>query len=490
MKTRALLLAIPLGITLACSETTAPTDSRDSRTAKSPRLQISDGSNGGSSLFYWLPPIGAEASFSNAFDGSLSPAISVYPCTDTSACTTPIAQFTLGSGLSVNNSTESYNAVWEASRETVSAGQQARIVVTSAGQELGYADVQVVRNKPSLTDVSAGVVGVVHGDELSIAFRLEVPPDPSIIAPIPSANLSTVIATPLSIPANGTSTSTIRAHLRDFLGDDLLGGDFSVAFQTTAGTIGTATYAGGGVWTATLTSSSSPATATVTVSAEGVDLLQSAAVQFTSGALPPEPAGYAVTSTASSVAAGSSVTITAQLKDGGGNNLALAGRVVEWSATGGGSLAALLSTTDANGRATVTFATSTTAGATHTVTADDGVVSGTSGNISTVPGAAAKYVVTSSSTNPPVGTSVTITARLTDQFGNTVAASNQVVTWSKTNGGTLGSTTSAVTNGIATVTFAVSSSVVTHVVTATDAAGRVGSVSVATKGTSCCGHRV
>jgi hypothetical protein len=95
------------------------------------------------------------------------------------------------------------------------------------------------------------------------------------------------------------------------------------------------------------------------------------------------PAQYLVTSSRGTPNAGAAVTISAQLADANGNPVALAGRIVGWSSTNGGSFAAASTVTDADGVATVTFTTSTTPGTTHTVTADDGTVSGSSDGITT-----------------------------------------------------------------------------------------------------------
>jgi adhesin/invasin len=118
------------------------------------------------------------------------------------------------------------------------------------------------------------------------------------------------------------------------------------------------------------------------------------------------------------------------------------------------------------------------------VIASDGSVSGTSPAITTVAGAANRYIVTSSSTNPIVNATVTVSAQLADAHGNAVATSGLVVSWTSTNGGTLGSATSSTNaGGIATVSFNVSSQVTTHVVTATQGA-RTGSVSISTQASS------
>ena len=88
-----------------------------------------------------------------------------------------------------------------------------------------------------------------------------------------------------------------------------------------------------------------------------------------------------------------------------------------------------------------------------------------------VAGAATRYVVTSSIYSPVAGTSVTVTARLADQYGNAVATSGIWVTFTKTGtGGAFVGANPATTNasGTATITFTTAGTVGTvHTVTAT-----------------------
>src|SRR6185369_11342653 len=112
--------------------------------------------------------------------------------------------------------------------------------------------------------------------------------------------------------------------------------------------------------------------------------------------------------------------------------------------------------TDASGVATVSFTTGTTAGTIYTVTATDNTaLTGASGNITTVAGAAAKYLVSSNNDSPVAGSAVTITAQLADNNDNPVSTAGKTVTWSKTGaGGSFASATSLTSaGGTATVSF-------------------------------------
>jgi uncharacterized Zn ribbon protein len=105
------------------------------------------------------------------------------------------------------------------------------------------------------------------------------------ITPGPASGAtSQITAVPTSIPANGTSTSTITVELRDALGNRRTTGGDVVALVTTPGVLGTVTDLGNGTYTASLRSSTTPATATVSGTVNGAAILDTASVEFTSAA--------------------------------------------------------------------------------------------------------------------------------------------------------------------------------------------------------------
>lgn len=106
--------------------------------------------------------------------------------------------------------------------------------------------------------------------------------DPFQITPAaPSGATSEITADPTSIPADGTSTSTITVQLRDEFGNALTGGGDNVQLATTLGSLGTVTFAGNGRYTATLTSSTTSGTATVSGTVNGTGITDTASVTFT-----------------------------------------------------------------------------------------------------------------------------------------------------------------------------------------------------------------
>jgi len=184
----------------------------------------------------------------------------------------------------------------------------------------------------------------------------------------------------------------------------------------------------------------------------------------------PEATKYLVTSSDYAPAAGDGVTITAQLSDASNNPVATAGLIVTWSKTGaGGSFGSPTSVTNASGIATVTFTTSITAGTVYVVTGtDNNGLTGSTSNITSVAGPAAKYIVTADDYTPDALQVVAITAQLTDVNNNPVSTAGLVVTWSKTGTGGSFSAPTSNTNGSGIATINFTAQIGTYAVTATD----------------------
>jgi adhesin/invasin len=145
---------------------------------------------------------------------------------------------------------------------------------------------------------------------------------------------------------------------------------------------------------------------------------------------------------------------------------------------GGGSFATATSTTDAAGIATVSFTTSSVSGTVHTVTATSGTFTGSSPFITTLNGAAVKYVVSVSNTAVSAGTAVRISAQLVDGNGNAVPTAGKTVNWTTNGANGFFSSATSTTSGSGFATVVLSTSLdggVDYVVTATDSDGLTGS---------------
>ncbi|MCK4692150.1 MAG: DUF2341 domain-containing protein, partial [Anaerolineales bacterium] len=94
---------------------------------------------------------------------------------------------------------------------------------------------------------------------------------------------STITANPISITADGSSTSTITVQLKDGFGSNLTSGGDTVTIATDLGSLsGTVTDNGDGTYTETLTSAAAPGTATITGTVNAAAITDDATVDFTS----------------------------------------------------------------------------------------------------------------------------------------------------------------------------------------------------------------
>jgi adhesin/invasin len=201
--------------------------------------------------------------------------------------------------------------------------------------------------------------------------------------------------------------------------------------------IGTATApAAAGVATFTnLGIAGTPGSRTLTFTASGLTAVTSAAFPVTAGA----PAAYTVTSSSVTPVAGSAVTISAQLVDGGGNAIATAGRTITWSATGsGGSFASPTSLTDATGSTTVQFTSGVTVNSYVITATDNTALHGSSPAVTSVagPASAAHSLLVTTPTALPADSHSTaaVTLHVDDANGNAVHASAGTAVISSTAG--------------------------------------------------------
>lgn len=196
------------------------------------------------------------------------------------------------------------------------------------------------------------------------------------VADTSTARVITLVASPLSVVADGSTAVTLTATVKDANGNTL-GAGVTVNWTTTLGSLAGATSTTDSTGTATMTLRSTAAgAATVTAKGASGDAGKSAGVTFTAN-----PATARVVSVSASptsiVANGSSASVlTAVVRDVNGN--ALSGATVNWSASLG-SLAAGSSTTNASGVTTLALYSGTTAGTSSVsaVAAATGIGAGT-----------------------------------------------------------------------------------------------------------------
>jgi murein DD-endopeptidase MepM/ murein hydrolase activator NlpD len=143
-----------------------------------PSYAISDGAHAnGNAHFFFLPPIAPPAVYSGTFDPTLSPEVMICEWAG-SACVSVVAHFTTtGTGAAaetVRLAGEQYMVNWKTSESQLDPSSTYRIRVLVEGDELGYADVDVLNNGSERrgTDQTQ-FVPVVNGSTLPIRFRIE-----------------------------------------------------------------------------------------------------------------------------------------------------------------------------------------------------------------------------------------------------------------------------------------------------------------------------
>ena len=187
----------------------------------------------------------------------------------------------------------------------------------------------------------------------------------------------------------------------------------------------------------------------------------------------PVPVKYVVTASKVLVEAGSYIDLRAQAVDANDQPVALAGRTILWTYEGiRGSFSRNANRTGPDGSAGNTFTADTVAGRSVVIrVVDDKQVSGVSQQITTIAGPSTKYKVETPTTQPAVGSAVTITGQLSDLYGNAAPVAGRVVTWtSSVSGGSFSApTTTTNASGVATVTYTVGPSAgVAYTIGATD----------------------
>jgi adhesin/invasin len=315
---------------------------------------------------------------------------------------------------------------------------------------------------------------------------------PFSITPGPASGATSMItASPTSVPADGSSSSTITVELRDALGNPLTSGGAVVALTTTAGTLGPVTDGGDGTYSAELTAPSSSATATVRGTVGGSAISDTATVTFTF--VPPATIRLVFGQQPTDTQAGAVITpaVTVRAVDSGGALVpTFSGAVTIAIGTNpaSGVLSGTTTVTAVSGVATFANLSIDRAGTGYRLSASASGATGTTSApfaITPGPASAPSSSVSALPTAIPAdgSTTSTITVDVRDAFGNRRTSGGDAVTVTTT-AGTLSAVTdlgnglysatltAASTPGTATVTGRIAGAVITDtaVVTFTSAA--------------------
>ena len=121
------------------------------------------------------------------------------------------------------------------------------------------------------------------------------------------ATTSTVSASPSSVLANGTSSSTITVQVKDGFGNNFLNGGETVNLSSTLGTLSSVTDNSDGTYTATLTSTT-VGTATISATLNSVAVTDTASVSFTN--VPPTLSSSSPSDDATGVSSSTNIVLT------------------------------------------------------------------------------------------------------------------------------------------------------------------------------------
>lgn len=187
------------GIVPLPNEPLDPADPADPAALDDPEpvgTEVSDGENGGTAGFYFLPPLAEDVDRTGPFDATLLDRLSVVICrlADTECSGDPVAVFTGGNGaadhaLRVSGESGAYRVNWHTGSNDTKPGRY-RIIVLVDSTELGHADVQLVDGRGPGRGQGAPSGALQIGRSLPIrflvgagvvpAFTLSVTEDPDV----------------------------------------------------------------------------------------------------------------------------------------------------------------------------------------------------------------------------------------------------------------------------------------------------------------------
>ena len=172
-------LLLLLAVSTACDQR-APTDPPR---AADPRAAILDGSSGGNSHFYFLPPVVKKANFTGVFNGSVAPTVEI--CNDVQQdalghCTSLLARYKRYplagdevEPITVSLKGEKYTVNWNTKKKAGPLNVPFRLVVLLGDIQLGYVDlIRTANNSVKNTTTGAALNRNIDGT-VPIDFRIE-----------------------------------------------------------------------------------------------------------------------------------------------------------------------------------------------------------------------------------------------------------------------------------------------------------------------------
>ncbi|KEQ22162.1 hypothetical protein ET33_27545, partial [Paenibacillus tyrfis] len=310
--------------------------------------------------------------------------------------------------------------------------------------------------------ISATVGGIPIAKTASVQF----------VPGAPSAATSTVVVGSGSLPADGTSRTSVSVKLKDAQGHALTSGGATVAITSTLGTVSAVTDNQNGTYTATLTAPTTMGTATISAKVGGSPIASTASVQFVPGAASTAMSTVEAGSAFLTADGASQTAISVKLKDAQGNALTAGGAAVAITSTLGtvGTVA-----DNQNGSYTATLTAPTTVGTATISAAVGGSPMASTASVQFVPGtpsAAASTVEAASGSLTADGASqTTVSVKLKDAQGNALTSGGAAVAITSTlgtvgavtdnqNGAYMATLTAPTTVGTATISAKVGGSAI------------------------------
>ena len=170
------VVTVLAGFVLVACQSDRPVTSHEPRIS----ADISDGSHCvgtnvpcvlGNAHFFFLPPMVKAPTTTGTFNPILAPSVSICRLVGNDC----VAGTSFSPGATqVDVSAQLYKVNWNTDPTTVIAGQIYRIIVSTSGVDLGFADVVPVASGSLLKNLDTGeFIGLIDGRTLPIRFRIE-----------------------------------------------------------------------------------------------------------------------------------------------------------------------------------------------------------------------------------------------------------------------------------------------------------------------------
>jgi hypothetical protein len=173
------VITVVAGFVLVACQSDRPVASRGGRIS----ADISDGAHQadcstavgtcvpGNAHFFFLPPMVKAPTTTGVFNAILAPSVTICLLSGNDC----VANTSFSPGAAQLDATgQQYKVNWNTDPATVTVGKTYRVIVSTSGVELGFADVMPMSNGSQLKNMDTGeFIGLVDGRTLPIKFRIE-----------------------------------------------------------------------------------------------------------------------------------------------------------------------------------------------------------------------------------------------------------------------------------------------------------------------------